>query len=126
MTNPEAHSIPEEILLPETGLKTILHTSNLAEPGQLLMTDAQLDQLREHLSQRSMTTSRGCTTPAPMNQFAMEIEFKITSANILAIKQAQALGLQRRRYGTSPSTRLSSTYRTPRQPRERASSSPCR
>ena len=36
-----------------------------------------------------MTASRSCTTPAPAKPFAMEIEFKITSDNILAIKQAR-------------------------------------
>ena len=88
VTNPEAHSVPEEILLPETGLKTILHTSNLAEPGKLLMTDAQLEQLREHLSEIH-DHFETLYNPRTDESFAMEIEFKITSANILAIKQAR-------------------------------------
>ena len=88
VTNPEAHSVPEEILLTETGLKTILHTSNLTEPGKLLMTDVQLEQLREHLSEIH-DHFETLYNPGTDESFAMEIEFKITSANILAIKQAR-------------------------------------
>ena len=48
VTNPEAHSVPEEILLRENGYN-VLAISNLVEPGQLLMNDEQLDQLWKHL-----------------------------------------------------------------------------
>ncbi len=88
VTNPEAGSVPEEIvLLPGDGL-SIRAFSNLVEPGELLMSGDQMQQLRGHL-----TTIRdhfeGLYNPAPGEPFAMEIEFKITSANILAIKQAR-------------------------------------
>ena len=46
VTNPEAHSVPEELLLLQDGGYRVLATSNLAEPGQLLMTPAQLGQLQ--------------------------------------------------------------------------------
>ena len=36
-----------------------------------------------------MTISRVCTTPDPGEPFAMEIEFKITSDDVLSIKQAR-------------------------------------
>ena len=49
VTNPEAHSVPEELLLRSLDNYTILATSNLVEPGQLLMSDDQLRQLRAHL-----------------------------------------------------------------------------
>ena len=49
VTNPDAHSVPEEILLDLSGSYTTLVTSNQASGGQLLMSDAQIDQLRRHL-----------------------------------------------------------------------------
>ena len=87
VTNPEAFSVPEEILLHQNRY-TVLAISNLVEPGRLLMSDTQLTQLREHL-----TTIHGhfekLYNPGPDEPFAMEIEFKITSDNVLAIKQAR-------------------------------------
>ena len=88
VTNPEAHSVPEEILLRSLGNYTILATSNLVEPGQLLMSDDQLRQLRAHL-EVIHDHFAGLYNPAPDDPFAMEIEFKITSENVLAIKQAR-------------------------------------
>ena len=88
VTNPEAHSVPEELLLRSLGNYTILATSNLVEPGQLLMSDDQLLQLRQHLEviHDHFAQLYGVEDG---EQFAMEIEFKITSENILAIKQAR-------------------------------------
>ena len=88
VTNPEAHSVPEELLLRSLGNYTILATSNLVEPGQLLMSDDQLRQLRAHL-EVIHDHFAGLYNPAPDDPFAMEIEFKITSENVLAIKQAR-------------------------------------
>ena len=88
VTNPEALSVPEEVLLHPSGSYTVLASSNQAEPGQLLMSDAQLGQLRRHL-EVIHAHFKGLYTPAPGEPFAMEIEFKITSDNILAIKQAR-------------------------------------
>ena len=92
VTNPEALSVPEEILLHEIGKYArdyeVIATSNLVEPGELLMSDAQMAQLRRHLKEihdRFQTLY----DPAPGEPFAIEIEFKITSENILAIKQAR-------------------------------------
>ena len=87
VTNPEAHSVPEEILFGE-GNTTVLATSNQVPPGQLLMSDDQLRQLREHL-EVIHDHFKGLYNPAPGEPFAMEIEFKITSDDILAIKQAR-------------------------------------
>ena len=89
VTNPEAHSIPEELLLRrDQGTYAVLSTSNLVESGELLMSDAQLVQLRDHLT---VIHERFAVlyNPAPDEPFAMEIEFKITSENVLAIKQAR-------------------------------------
>ena len=88
VTNPEAHSVPEELLLYRFGDYNILGTSNLVEPGELLMSDTQLTQLREHLDVIHEHFKR-LYNPATGDPFAMEIEFKITSENILAIKQAR-------------------------------------
>ena len=88
VTNPEPHSVPEEILLEEGGRYNVLATSNLVKPGKLLMSAAQVSQLREHL-EVIHDHFKGLYNPGPGEQFAMEIEFKITSDNILAIKQAR-------------------------------------
>ncbi len=87
VTNPEAHSVPEEILLRQNRY-TVLATSNLVEPGRLLMSDAQLTQLREHLTTIHHHFKR-LYNPAAGKPFAMEIEFKITADDVLAIKQAR-------------------------------------
>ena len=88
VTNPEAHSVPEEIVLNSYGTYTVLATSNQAPPGQLLMSDGQMDQLRRHL-EVIHDHFKGLYNPAAGAPFAIEIEFKITSDNILAIKQAR-------------------------------------
>ena len=88
VTNPDAHSAPEEILLRRGGEYTVLATSNQMQPGQLLMSDAQMDQLRRHLElvHDEFAELYGVEAGEP---FAMEIEFKITSDDILSIKQAR-------------------------------------
>ena len=88
VTNPDAHSTPEEILLGPSGSYGVLAISNQVEPGQLLMSDEQLSQLGRHLEVIHDHFER-LYDPAPGARFAMEIEFKITSENILAIKQAR-------------------------------------
>ena len=88
VTNPEAHSLPEELLLHTFGAYRILATSNQVPPGQLLMSNNQLTQLRDHL-EVIHDHFAVLYNPGPGEPFAMEIEFKITSDNILAIKQAR-------------------------------------
>ena len=88
VTNPEAHSVPEEIFLYRGGNYQVLATSNQVPPGQLLMSEVQLKQLRRHLAVIHDHFAL-LYNPAPGEPFAMEIEFKITSDNILAIKQAR-------------------------------------
>ena len=88
VTNPEARSVPEELLLNADGSYIVLATSNKVAAGQLLMTDAQLQQLRAHLAVIH-TEFKKLYQPAADDPFAMEIEFKITSENKLAIKQAR-------------------------------------
>ena len=88
VTNPEAHSVPEEILLYHGDYYNVLGTSNQVAPGQLLLTTNQLAQLRRHLEVIHEDFKR-LYKPCSGEPFAMEIEFKITSENILAIKQAR-------------------------------------
>ena len=88
ITNPEAHSTPEEMLLHPDGAYTVTARSNQVPAGRLLMSDAQLGQLRRHLEaiHDEFEELYGIGSG---QEFAMEIEFKITSENILSIKQAR-------------------------------------
>ena len=88
VTNPDAHSVPEEVLIHQDGTFSILATSNLVEPGVLLVSVPQMQQLRRHLGEIH-THFKGLYNPATDEAFAMEIEFKITSEDVLAIKQAR-------------------------------------
>ena len=88
VTNPEAESLPEEILLRDGGAYHVISLSSQAKPGELLLSNMQLSQLRDNLekfhSHFSSLYNAGTADP-----FAMEIEFKITSENMLSIKQAR-------------------------------------
>ena len=80
--------MPEEGLLDSTGEYTVLAVSNQVPPGQLLMSGDQLRQLRQHL-EVIHDHFEVLYNAASDEEFAMEIEFKITSDNILAVKQAR-------------------------------------
>lgn len=92
VTNPEALSIPEEILLDENAgierLINLVRGSNQAEVGTLIMTDDQYLQLRDHLKviHDQFKVLYGAED---QEDFAMEIEYKITQDTVLAIKQAR-------------------------------------
>ena len=113
VTNPEALSVPEEIKLSKTDIAfgiilhivpgspdqsyveqvyrpkyTVLVTSNHMPPGTLLMSNEQMDQLRKYLSTIHDKFADLYEVESG-EQFAMEIEFKITSEDSLAIKQAR-------------------------------------
>ena len=88
VTNPEAHSVPEEVLLNSDGTYLVVALSNQVPAGQLLMTDDQLGQLRRHLAAIHERFEE-LYEAGDGERFAMEIEFKITSDNLLAIKQAR-------------------------------------
>ena len=95
VTNPEAHSVPEELLLRPDGSSTVIATSNQVAPGQLLMTDAQLRQLRDHLF-AIHHHFENLYQPAADDPFAIEIEFKITSEKHPGDQAGPPLGLQHR------------------------------
>ena len=88
VTNPEALSLPEELLLDLAGAPTVLARSNLASANQLLMTKAQMIYLRYSLK-AIHDRFNTLYSPAQGEDFAVEIEFKITAQNKLAIKQAR-------------------------------------
>ncbi len=88
VTNPGSHSIPEEFLMSPGRSRKVLHTSNQVEPGRLLIGDQHAEQLQwslEVIHRRFKALYR----PDEGEPFAMEIEFKITAENTLAIKQAR-------------------------------------
>ena len=88
VTNPEALSLPEELLLDPSGAPFVLARSNLAPANQLLMTKAQMIYLRTSLK-AIHDHFETLYSPAEGQDFAVEIEFKITAQNKLAIKQAR-------------------------------------
>ena len=88
VTNPDANSVPEELLLLEEDSYEVLVYSNQVESEQLLMSDAQIEQLRGHLATIHDKFDE-LYDPDDGERFAMEIEFKITSKDVLAIKQAR-------------------------------------
>ena len=85
VTNPDAYSLPEELLLTPDGSYGVLHYSNQQENGQLLMTESQMKQLRRNLD----TIHAHFDELYDIEAYAIEIEFKITSDDVLAIKQAR-------------------------------------
>ena len=88
VTNPEAASQPEQLLLSPNGAATVLSRSNLAPSNELLMSATQMQQLRSNLD-TIHNRFRTLYQVADGDDFAIEIEFKITAANQLAIKQAR-------------------------------------
>ena len=88
VTNPDAYSVPEEILIWNEFQFRVIATSNQVPPGQLLMSRSQLRHLYQHL-EVIHEHFEPLYDPAAGEPFAMEIEFKITSDNVLAIKQAR-------------------------------------
>ena len=88
VTNPNVHCVPEELLTHSSGFVQVLATSNQVKPGELLMSWAEMSRLHKRL-EVIHDHFAGLYNPAADEPFAMEIEFKITSENKLAIKQAR-------------------------------------
>jgi hypothetical protein len=90
VTNPDALSIPEEILLdaaPGDGY-SIMRPSNQVAPGEQILSEVYLDQLRTYLGVID-EEFRDLYGIAPGEDFAMEIEYKVTDEGTMAIKQAR-------------------------------------
>ncbi len=90
VTNPDALSIPEEILLgaAEGSGYTIVRRSNQVADGAQVMSAAHLAELRSDLSVIDAEFRR-LYGIRPGADFAMEIEYKIDRDGVLAIKQAR-------------------------------------
>ena len=92
ITNPDPNSVPEEILLyrdpSQGGGYLVLRLSNLVSPGELVMDQVYLDQMRDYLTVihdefailYDVVGAEG---------FGMDIEYKVTAQDQLAIKQAR-------------------------------------
>ena len=88
ITNPLALSVPEEVLLRGDGDTIFLASSNQATEGKQIMSSDHLAQLREHLA-TIHEDFKALYNPGLGEPFAIEVEFKISSDKILAIKQAR-------------------------------------
>jgi len=89
VTNPDALSIPEEILLnTQASSYSVIRLSNQVPISKLVLSVDQLNQLRDYL-QTIHDEFKILYEAAGRADFAMEIEYKITSDNQLAIKQAR-------------------------------------
>lgn len=92
ITNPNAMSIPEELLLDRTPTTEdgyiVLRYSNLLDEDELIMTEQDLNDLRDYLI--TIHDEFAILYDAVGSEgFAMDIEYKITSEDQLIIKQAR-------------------------------------
>ncbi|MDC0600047.1 T9SS type A sorting domain-containing protein [Flavobacteriales bacterium] len=92
ITNPEPNAVPEEILLYEDATQgagyVVLRLSNLVDPGELVMEAEYLDLMREYLGviHDEFAVLYGVED---IEGFGMDIEYKVTAQDQLAIKQAR-------------------------------------
>jgi len=90
ITNPDASSIPEEILLNTDSSEgyVLLRESNLVPIGQLVMGEEYLDLMREYL-QVIHDEFAILYNVVGAEGFGMDIEYKVTAEDQLIIKQAR-------------------------------------
>jgi hypothetical protein len=90
VTNPQAESIPEEVLLHPRDFQAdrMLRPSNRVKAGRRLLNEIHLDELRECLGkiERKFRELYGLS---PRALFSIEVEFKVTPDDQVAIKQAR-------------------------------------
>lgn len=91
VTNPDGHSIPEEILLDwsDSSIFRVVSTSNRKPDNERILTDKYLRELRPYLGKIHNHFSLLYTSNSQASDFAMEIEFKVTKDGRLSIKQAR-------------------------------------
>ena len=90
VTNPSQESSPEEVLLgwwSEDGHEIVRRSTQVSADKQLL-SEAHLTAMRKHLA-RIHGKFRKLYGHGENDKFAMEIEYKVTKANKLLIKQAR-------------------------------------
>lgn len=92
ITNPDPNSVPEEILLYQNpsqgGGYLVLRLSNLVNPGELVMDQVYLDQMRDYLTVIHNEFAILYDVEG-IDGFGMDIEYKVTAQDQLAIKQAR-------------------------------------
>ena len=90
VTNPDAQSIPEEILVNARNSNnfTLVRPSNQVPDGQRLLSSQYLEALRAMLNTIHGRFGQLYSVSAD-EDFAMEIEYKITAEGNLAVKQAR-------------------------------------
>jgi hypothetical protein len=92
VTNPESSSIPEEILLDAStsngGAYTIVRPSNQVADGEQVLSEEHINQLRTYFGVVHNEFSDLYTADLE-EEFAMEIEYKVTEDDKLVIKQAR-------------------------------------
>ena len=91
VTNPEGQSVPEEILLDwwDSNNYRVVTTSNRTADGARILKDAYLRELSRYLAAIHNKFGQLYGPAAQTADFAMEIEFKITSEGKLSVKQAR-------------------------------------
>lgn len=93
VTNPDAESIPEEFLISSLATATYeiqyIRFSNQVPVGTTILTEAQAQDLKDKMNTIHFHFKSLYGIPAVNQDWAMEIEFKITEAGQLAIKQAR-------------------------------------
>ena len=92
ITNPDPNSVPEEILLYEDPLQgggyLVLRLSNLVNPGELVMDQVYLDQMRDFLTVIHDEFSILYDVEGAEG-FGVDIEYKVTAQDQLIVKQAR-------------------------------------
>ena len=91
VTNPDADSIPEEMILSPTSSRedTLITFSNQVQGNKSILSSSHVDQLRKHLGRIKRKFRRHYGHKRSQGKFAMEIEFKVTVDGALVIKQAR-------------------------------------
>ena len=92
ITNPSIYAVPEEILLndfetAQTGY-TVVSYSNLMSANKTVMREKHYEEMREYLT-KIHNEFKSLYRAKNEDDFAMDIEYKITKENQLIIKQAR-------------------------------------
>ena len=90
VTNPEEASVPEELLLDwfDAGKTKVMRRSNQTK-GELILSAKHLEKLRESLGIIHNRFAKLYGYSYEAEDFAMEVEFKVTREGALSIKQAR-------------------------------------